>query len=70
MVRAIRQSLEAGDVRLEEAARTLGSSRWRVFFTITRSRKGLLIIDYDVHIKRTPKARYPAYAYSYIDTDF
>lgn len=35
MVRAIRQSIEAVDTRLEDAARTLGSSRWRVFFTIT-----------------------------------
>ncbi|MGI2258498.1 molybdate ABC transporter permease subunit [Shewanella sp. GXUN23E] len=35
MVRAIRQSFEAVDIRLEQAARTLGSNRWRVFFTIT-----------------------------------
>ena len=35
MVRAIRQSLEAVDFRLEQAARTLGSGKWRVFFTIT-----------------------------------
>lgn len=35
MVRAIRQSLEAVDSRLEQAARTLGSGRWRVFMTIT-----------------------------------
>ncbi|ELQ6016398.1 molybdate ABC transporter permease subunit [Cronobacter sakazakii] len=35
MVRAIRLSLEAVDIRLEAAARTLGASRWRVFFTIT-----------------------------------
>ncbi|MCW8335450.1 molybdate ABC transporter permease subunit [Vibrio paucivorans] len=35
LVRAIRQSIEAVDTRLEQAARTLGSSRWRVFYTIT-----------------------------------
>ncbi|MBE8211364.1 ABC transporter permease subunit, partial [Leptospira borgpetersenii serovar Ballum] len=35
MVRAIRLALEAVDIRLEAAARTLGASRWRVFFTIT-----------------------------------
>lgn len=35
MVRAIRQSIEAVDIRLEQAARTLGSGKWRVFFTIT-----------------------------------
>lgn len=35
MVRAIRQSFETVDIRLEQAARTLGSSRWRVFLTIT-----------------------------------
>ncbi|MCG8706920.1 molybdate ABC transporter permease subunit [Brenneria sp. 4F2] len=35
MVRAIRLSLEAVDTRLEQAARTLGASAWRVFFTIT-----------------------------------
>lgn len=35
MVRAIRQSLEAVDVGLEQAARTLGAGRWRVFLTIT-----------------------------------
>lgn len=35
MVRAIRQSLESVDQRLEQAARTLGSNKWRVFFTIT-----------------------------------
>jgi len=34
MVRAIRQSLEAVDPKLELAARTLGASPWRVFFTI------------------------------------
>ncbi|MEJ1268326.1 molybdate ABC transporter permease subunit [Pantoea ananatis] len=35
MVRAIRLALEAVDSRLEQAARTLGAGRWRVFFTIT-----------------------------------
>ncbi|WP_437608414.1 molybdate ABC transporter permease subunit [Erwinia sp. V71] len=35
MVRAIRLSLEAVDSKLEQAARTLGAGRWRVFFTIT-----------------------------------
>lgn len=35
MVRAIRLALEAVDLRLEQAARTLGAGRWRVFFTIT-----------------------------------
>ena len=35
MVRAMRLSIEAVDRRLEGAARTLGASRWRVFFTIT-----------------------------------
>lgn len=35
MVRAIRLALETVDIRLEQAARTLGASRWRVFFTIT-----------------------------------
>lgn len=35
MVRAIRLALEAVDIRLEAAARTLGAGRWRVFFTIT-----------------------------------
>ncbi|MCZ4058929.1 molybdate ABC transporter permease subunit [Pantoea sp. LMR881] len=35
MVRAIRLALEAVDTRLEQAARTLGAGRWRVFFTIT-----------------------------------
>ena len=34
-VRAIRLSIEAVDRRLEEAARTLGAGRWRVFRTIT-----------------------------------
>ncbi|TVP11747.1 MULTISPECIES: molybdate ABC transporter permease subunit [Shewanella] len=35
MVRAIRQAFEHVDVRLEQAARTLGSSPLRVFMTIT-----------------------------------
>ena len=35
MVRAMRLSIEAVDRRLELAARTLGASRWRAFFTIT-----------------------------------
>ena len=35
MVRAIRLSIEAVDRRLEGAARTLGASGWRVFWTIT-----------------------------------
>ena len=35
LVRAIRLSMEAIDPRLETAARTLGASRLRVFFTIT-----------------------------------
>lgn len=35
MVRAIRLALEGVDVKLEQAARTLGARRWRVFFTIT-----------------------------------
>ena len=35
MVRAIRLALESVDPRLEQAARTLGAGRWRVFFTIT-----------------------------------
>ncbi len=35
MVRAIRLAIEAVPVRLEWAARTLGASRWRVFFTVT-----------------------------------
>ncbi|MGG6135281.1 molybdate ABC transporter permease subunit [Pantoea allii] len=35
MVRAIRLALEEVDIRLEQAARTLGAGRWRVFFTIT-----------------------------------
>ncbi|RYY29462.1 MAG: molybdate ABC transporter permease subunit [Sphingomonadales bacterium] len=35
MVRAMRLSIEAVDQRLEQAGRTLGASRWRVFRTIT-----------------------------------
>ncbi|MDX2321846.1 MAG: molybdate ABC transporter permease subunit [Moritella sp.] len=35
MVRAIRLSFESVDIRLEQAARTLGSNRLRVFLTIT-----------------------------------
>jgi molybdate transport system permease protein len=35
MVRAMRLSIEAVDLRLENAARTLGAGRWRVFRTIT-----------------------------------
>ncbi|OOF39674.1 molybdate ABC transporter permease [Rodentibacter rarus] len=35
VVRAIRLSLESIDLRLEQAAQTLGASPWRVFFTIT-----------------------------------
>jgi len=35
MVRAIRLAIEAVDPRLEQAAGTLGASRWAVFFTIT-----------------------------------
>ncbi|TXC71499.1 molybdate ABC transporter permease subunit [Sphingomonas ginsenosidivorax] len=35
MVRAMRLSIEAVDRRLEQAARTLGAGRWRVFWTIT-----------------------------------
>lgn len=31
MVRAIRLALEAVDSKLEQAARTLGAGRWRVF---------------------------------------
>ncbi|CDL36454.1 Molybdenum transport system permease protein ModB (TC 3.A.1.8.1) [Citrobacter freundii] len=32
MVRAIRLALEGVDVKLEQAARTLGAGRWRVFY--------------------------------------
>ena len=35
MVRAMRLSIEAVDGRLENAARTLGAGRWRVFASIT-----------------------------------
>ncbi|GKX50385.1 molybdate ABC transporter permease subunit [Budvicia aquatica] len=35
MVRAIRLALEAVDLKLEQAARTLGAGFWRVLFTIT-----------------------------------
>ncbi len=35
MVRAIRLGIEAVDTGLEEAAATLGASRWRVFTTVT-----------------------------------
>ena len=35
VVRSIRLSLEAVDVRLEQAAGTLGASRWRILLTIT-----------------------------------
>ena len=35
MVRAMRLSIEAVDRRLVDAARTLGASRWRAFWTIT-----------------------------------
>lgn len=35
MVRAIRLSLDAVDVRLENAARTLGASRWHSFKSVT-----------------------------------
>lgn len=35
MVRAIRLALEAVDIRLEQAARTLGANPLRVFFTLT-----------------------------------
>jgi molybdate transport system permease protein len=35
MVRAIRLSVEAVDMGIEAAARTLGATRWRVFFTVT-----------------------------------
>ena len=35
LVRAVRLSIELVDKKLEQAARTLGASPWRVFFTIT-----------------------------------
>ena len=35
MVRAMRLSIESVDRRLEQAARTLGASRWRAYATIT-----------------------------------
>ena len=35
MVRAIRLALEGVDVKLEQAARTLGAGRWRVFCSIS-----------------------------------
>lgn len=35
VVRAIRLSLESIDIKLEQAAQTLGASAWRVFLTIT-----------------------------------
>lgn len=35
LVRTVRLSLDAVDRRLETAARTLGASPWRVFFTVT-----------------------------------
>ncbi|UJF17503.1 molybdate ABC transporter permease subunit [Vibrio sp. SS-MA-C1-2] len=35
MVRSIRLALEGVDIKLEQAARTLGANRLRVFFTIT-----------------------------------
>jgi molybdate transport system permease protein len=35
MVQAVRLSIKLIDLRLENAARTLGASAWRVFFTIT-----------------------------------
>lgn len=35
MVRSIRLALEAVDIKLEQAARTLGAGFWRVFFTVT-----------------------------------
>ncbi|MCK3655948.1 molybdate ABC transporter permease [Pasteurellaceae bacterium Macca] len=35
MVRTIRLAFEAVDPKLEQAARTLGASPWRVFFTLT-----------------------------------
>lgn len=44
MVRAIRLALEGVDVKLEQAARTLGAGRWRVFFT--RPYRELLLVRY------------------------
>ncbi len=38
MVRAIRLALEGVDVKLEQAARTTGANRWRVFFSPSRCR--------------------------------
>ncbi|AAU37948.1 CysU protein [[Mannheimia] succiniciproducens MBEL55E] len=35
VVRSIRLALESVDFKLEQAARTLGASSWRVFFTVT-----------------------------------
>jgi molybdate transport system permease protein len=35
MVRAMRLSIEAVDLRLEQAARTLGAGRWRAFYSVT-----------------------------------
>lgn len=35
MVRAVRLAFEAGDPRLEAAARSLGAGPWRAFFTVT-----------------------------------
>jgi molybdate transport system permease protein len=35
MVRGVRLAIELVDVRIEDAARTLGAGPWRVFWTIT-----------------------------------
>lgn len=35
LINAARQAFEAVDVKLENAARTLGAGKWRVFFTIS-----------------------------------
>lgn len=35
MVRAIRQSIESIDTRLEDAAKTLGANSWKILFTLT-----------------------------------
>ena len=43
MVRAIRLALEGVDVKLEQAARTLGAGRWRVFMTITLPLPGIIV---------------------------